>query len=86
MSSGFSDAGNTIASASAEISVVTFRVNNPIVPTDSREVNVKRIATTFTRIRTTVHASRLTAYRSLRKRVNHDERLSVVVHGNWHVA
>lgn len=86
MGSGFCDTSHSIAGSSAEIGVVTFRMDNPIVPTNGGEVDVERITTTFTRTRTAVHASRLAAYRSLRKRVNHNKRFSVIVHRDGHVA
>lgn len=80
VSASLSDASNSITSSAAEVSVVAFRVNNPIVPADCSEVNVERVTAALTRAWSTVHASRLPAYRPLRKRVNHNEWLSVVVH------
>lgn len=80
MGAGFRDAGNSITGTTAEISVVAFWMNNPIVPANRREVDVERITTTFARTRPAIYISRLPAYRSLRKRVNHDEGFTVVMH------
>lgn len=80
MCARFCDAGDAIASSAAKVGVVTFRMNNPIIPSDGGEVDVERIATTFTRARPAVDTSRLSINGSLRKRVDHDERFAIVVH------
>lgn len=76
------DAGDTVASSSAEVGVVAFRMNDPIVPPNGGKIDVERVAAAFARVWSAVHASRLSADRSLRKRVDDDKRLAIVVHRN----
>lgn len=74
------DAGDAVASSTAEISVVTLRVNDPVIPTDRRKVNVKRISAAFTRVWAAVDASLFTTHSvSAWKSVDDDERLVIVV-------
>lgn len=80
MSAGLCYASNTIASATAEISVVAFRVDDPIVPADSGKIDVKRITTALARAWPTVYIPRLPTDCSLGKRINDDEGFSIVVH------
>lgn len=73
------DAGYSIAGSPAEISVVSFGVDDPIIPTNCRKINVQRISTAFARIRSAVDASRLTTHSFAGKCVDHDERFVIVV-------
>lgn len=74
------DAGDAVASPAAEISVVALWMNDPVVPAYGGEIDVERVAAALARVWSAVHASRLSADCSLRKRVDDDERLAIVVH------
>lgn len=80
MCARFCDAGDTVASPAAEVSVVALRMNDPVVPAYGGEIDVERVAAALARVWPAVHASRLSADCSLRKRVDDDERLAIVVH------
>lgn len=45
---GFSDTCDTITCSTAEISVVAFRMDYPVVPANGSKVNVERITTALT--------------------------------------
>lgn len=79
---GLCDTCNAIACSTAEICVISTWTDDPVAPSDRGKVNVQRIATTLTRVGSAVDASRLTTHSALWKRVNHDERLSIVVQRN----
>lgn len=86
MCAGFRDAGDAVACTAAEVSVVALRMDDPVVPADGGEVDVKRVPAAFAGVRSAIDVPRLAAYRPLRKRVNHDEGLAVAMHGDGQAA
>lgn len=79
--------GNTrsgSASSPAEIRVVAWWMDDPVIPSNISKADVHLLPATLFDSRRTIHTPRLSVNFPLRERVYHNKRFAFIFHADWH--